>query len=193
MCVLFIFNLLWKTEVMILFFFFFSSRRRHTRWTGDWSSDVCSSDLDPDRMAAAGGSYGGYMVNWILGHSTRFKALVSHDGVFDLRSMAGSTEELWFPQWEFRGMPWDNPEMYARWSPSYFVKDFKTPTLVIHGEEDYRVPLEQGLQLFTALQVQKVPSKLLEFPGEGHWVLKPQDSVLWYHTVMDWIGEWLKR
>jgi len=148
---------------------------------------------DPDRMAAAGGSYGGYMVNWILGHSTRFKALVSHDGVFDLRSMAGSTEELWFPQWEFRGMPWDNPEMYARWSPSYFVKDFKTPTLVIHGEEDYRVPLEQGLQLFTALQVQKVPSKLLEFPGEGHWVLKPQDSVLWYHTVMDWIGEWLKR
>jgi dipeptidyl aminopeptidase/acylaminoacyl peptidase len=149
--------------------------------------------VDPDRMAAAGGSYGGYMVNWILGHSTRFKALVSHDGVFDLRSMAASTEELWFPVWEFKGMPWDNPEMYARWSPSYFVKDFKTPTLVIHGEEDYRVPLDQGLQLFTALQVQKVPSKLLEFPNEGHWVLKPQDSVLWYHTVLDWIGEWVKQ
>jgi dipeptidyl aminopeptidase/acylaminoacyl peptidase len=148
---------------------------------------------DPDRMAAAGGSYGGYMVDWILGHTTRFKALVSHDGVFDLRSEAGATEELWFPQWEFKGMPWDNPEMYARWSPSYFVKDFKTPTLVIHGEEDYRVPLEQGLQLFTALQTQKVPSKLLVFPGEGHWVLKPQDSVLWYHTVLDWVGEWLKQ
>jgi dipeptidyl aminopeptidase/acylaminoacyl peptidase len=149
--------------------------------------------VDPDRMAAAGGSYGGYMVNWILGHSTRFKALVSHDGVFDLRSMALSTEELWFPMWEFKGMPWDNPEMYSRWSPSYFVKDFKTPTLVVHGEEDYRVPLDQGLQLFTALQVQKVPSKLLEFPNEGHWVLKPQDSVLWYHTVLDWIGEWVKQ
>ena len=136
--------------------------------------------VDPDRMAAAGGSYGGYMVDWMLGHTTRFKALVSHDGVFDLRSMAASTEELWFPMWEFKGMPWDNPDMYARWSPSYFVKDFKTPTLVIHGEEDYRVPLEQGLQLFTALQMQKVPSKLLVFPNEGHWVLKPQDSVLWY-------------
>jgi dipeptidyl aminopeptidase/acylaminoacyl peptidase len=148
--------------------------------------------VDPDRMAAAGASYGGYMIDWILGHTTRFKALVSHDGVFDLRSMAASTEELWFPIWEFKGMPWDNPDMYARWSPSYFVKDFKTPTLVIHGEEDYRVPLSQGLQLFTALQVQKVPSKLLEFPNEGHWVLKPQDSVLWYHTVLDWIGEWDK-
>ena len=89
-------------------------------------------------------------------------------------------------------MPWDNPEMYAHWSPSYFVKDFKTPTLVIHGELDYRVPLDQGLQLFTALQMQKVPSKLLVFPDEGHWVLKPQNSVLWYHTVLDWIGEWLK-
>jgi dipeptidyl aminopeptidase/acylaminoacyl peptidase len=149
--------------------------------------------VDPDRMAAAGASYGGYMIDWILGHSTRFKALVSHDGVFDLRSMAASTEELWFPAWEFKGMPWDNPEMYARWSPSFFVKDFKTPTLVIHGEDDFRVPLEQGLQLFTALQTQKVPSKFLEFPGEGHWVLKPQDSVLWYHTVLDWIGEWVKQ
>src|SRR5579863_5752747 len=148
--------------------------------------------VDPERMAAAGGSYGGYMVNWILGHSTRFKALVSHDGVFDLRSMAGSTEELWFPSWEFRGFPWDNPEMYARWSPSYFVKDFKTPTLVIHGELDYRVPVDQGLQLFTALQIQKVPSKLVVFPDEGHWVLKPQNSLLWYKTVLDWVGQWTK-
>jgi dipeptidyl aminopeptidase/acylaminoacyl peptidase len=148
---------------------------------------------DATRFAAAGGSYGGYMVNWMLGHSTQFKALVSHDGVFDLRSMAASTEELWFPIWEFKGMPWDNPEMYAKWSPSYFVKDFKTPTLVIHGEQDYRVPLDQGLQLFTALQLQKVPSKLLEYPDEGHWVLKPADSAFWYHTVLDWIGEWVNK
>jgi dipeptidyl aminopeptidase/acylaminoacyl peptidase len=149
--------------------------------------------VDPDRMAAAGASYGGYMINWMLGHTNRFKAMVSHDGVFDLKSMAPSTEELWFPIWEFKGMPWDNPEMYARWSPSNFVKDFKTPTLVVHGELDYRVPLEQGMQLFTALQLQKVPSKLLVFPDEGHWVLKPQNSLLWYGQVLDWIGEWVKK
>ena len=149
--------------------------------------------VDAGRLAAAGGSYGGYMVNWMLGHTTQFKALVSHDGVFDLRSMAPSTEELWFPMWEFKGMPWDNPDMYAKWSPSYFVKDFKTPTLVIHGEQDYRVPLSQGLQLFTALQLQKVPSKLVEFPDEGHWVLKPADSAFWYRQVLDWIGQWVNK
>lgn len=147
---------------------------------------------DPNRMAAAGGSYGGYMVNWLLGHTDRFKALVSHAGVFDLRSMAGETEELWFPLWEFKGMPWQNPELYSKWSPSYFVENFKTPTLVIHGEMDYRVPFGQGLQLFTSLQMQKVPSKMLLFPDEGHWVLKPQNSVLWYTTFLDWIGEWTK-
>jgi dipeptidyl aminopeptidase/acylaminoacyl peptidase len=148
---------------------------------------------DPDRMAAAGGSYGGYMIDWMLGHTQRFKAFVSHDGVFDLRSMFGGTEELWFPLWEFNGAPWDNPESYAKWSPSYFVKDFHTPTLVIHGEQDFRVPFSQGLQLFTALQLQKVPSKLLEFPDEGHWVLKPQNSVLWYNSFLDWVGEWTKK
>lgn len=148
---------------------------------------------DPDRMVAAGGSYGGYMVDWMLGHTNRFKAFVSHAGVYDLRSMAGETEELWFPLWEFKGMPWDNPEMYARWSPSYYAKDFKTPTLVIHGELDYRVPYGQGLQLFTALQMQKIPSKLLLFPDEGHWILKPQNSVLWYRTFLDWIDQWTKR
>jgi dipeptidyl aminopeptidase/acylaminoacyl peptidase len=147
---------------------------------------------DGDRMAAAGGSYGGYMVNWILGHSDRFKALVSHAGVFDLRSMAGETEELWFPMWEFGGMPWHDPEMYARWSPSYYVNNFKTPTLVIHGELDYRVPVGQGMQLFTALQMQKVPSKMVLFPDEGHWILKPQNSVIWYSNFLDWIGEWTR-
>ncbi|MCC6858888.1 MAG: S9 family peptidase [Bryobacterales bacterium] len=148
---------------------------------------------DRNRMAAAGGSYGGYMVNWILGHSTRFRALVSHAGVFDLRSEAGETEELWFPTWDFGGMPWDNPEVYARWSPSHYVKDFRTPTLVIHGELDFRVPYGQGLQLFTALQLQKVPSRLLVYPDEGHWILKPQNSVLWYKTFIDWIDSWTRK
>ena len=148
---------------------------------------------DGSRMAAAGGSYGGYMIDWILGHTQRFKALVSHDGVYDLRSEFGETEELWFPLWEFGGTPWDNPEMYARWSPSLFAKEFHTPTLAIHGELDYRVPVGQGLQLFTALQLQKVPSKLLLFPDEGHWVLKPQNSLLWYKTFIDWIDSWTKK
>ncbi len=145
-----------------------------------------------DRMAAAGGSYGGYMIDWMLGHTQRFKALVTHDGVYDLRSEFGGTEELWFPLWEFNGAPWDNPDTYAKWSPSYFVKDFHTPTLVIHGEQDFRVPYTQGLQLFTALQLQKVPSKMLLFPDEGHWVLKPQNAVLWYNTFLEWIGEWTR-
>ncbi|HYL39267.1 MAG TPA: S9 family peptidase [Bryobacteraceae bacterium] len=147
---------------------------------------------DSNRMAAAGGSYGGYMIDWMLGHTQKFKAFVSHAGVFDLRSMFGSTEELWFPLWEFNGAPWDNPDSYAKWSPSYFVKDFHTPTLVITGQQDFRVPYTQGLQLFTALQLQKVTSKLLEFPDEGHWILKPQNSVLWYNSFLDWIGEWTK-
>jgi dipeptidyl aminopeptidase/acylaminoacyl peptidase len=149
--------------------------------------------VDPDRIAAAGGSYGGYMVNWLLGHTDRFKAFVSHAGVFDLRSMAGETEELWFPIWEFHGLPWDNPELYAKFSPSSYVKDFKTPTLVIHGELDYRVPVGQGMQLFTALQSQNVPSKIVIFPDEGHWVLKPQNSVFWYRNFLDWIGEWTAK
>jgi dipeptidyl aminopeptidase/acylaminoacyl peptidase len=149
-------------------------------------------NADPEHMAAAGGSYGGYMVDWMLGHTTRFKAFVSHAGVYDLRSMAGATEELWFVNWEFKGMPWENADMYSKWSPSYFAQDFKTPTLVMHGEQDFRVPYTQGLQLFTALQMQKIPSKLVVFPDEGHWIQKPQNSVLWYNQFLDWIGEWTK-
>jgi dipeptidyl aminopeptidase/acylaminoacyl peptidase len=148
---------------------------------------------DKERFAAAGGSYGGYMVNWLLGHTNRFKAFVSHAGVYDLRSMAGETEELWFVNWEFKGMPWQVPETYSKWSPSYFAQDFKTPTLVIHGELDYRVPVGQGMQLFTALQVQKVPSKLLLFPDEGHWILKPQNSLLWYKSFIDWVTEFTAK
>jgi dipeptidyl aminopeptidase/acylaminoacyl peptidase len=149
--------------------------------------------VDKDRMVAAGASYGGYMIDWILGHTDRFKALVTHDGVYDLRSEATGTEELWFPLWEFKGMPWENPEMYDKWSPSMFEKQFKTPTLVIHGELDFRIPYSQGLQLFTALQMQKVPSRLLIFPDEGHWVLKPQNSALWYKTVIDWLDTYTKH
>ncbi len=148
---------------------------------------------DKERFAAAGGSYGGYMVNWMLGHTNRFKAFVSHAGVFDLRSMAGETEELWFVNWEFKGMPWDQPETYAKWSPSYFVKDFKTPTLVLHGELDYRVPVGQGMQLFTGLQLQKVPSKMVLFPDEGHWISKPQNSLLWYKSFIDWVTEFTQK
>jgi dipeptidyl aminopeptidase/acylaminoacyl peptidase len=148
--------------------------------------------IDPNRIGAAGGSYGGYMVNWVLGHTDRFKALVSHAGVYNLTSMYGATEELWFPEWEFKGNPWDNPELYGKWSPHLHAKKFKTPTLVVHGELDYRVPIGEGLQLFTALQRRGVPSKLLYFPDEGHWILKPQNSELWYKTVLDWFDQYLK-
>jgi dipeptidyl aminopeptidase/acylaminoacyl peptidase len=148
---------------------------------------------DGSKLTAAGGSYGGYMVNWILGHTQRFKALISHAGVYDLQSEFGATEELWFPLWEFGGAPWDRMEEYHKWSPSHYVKDFKTPTLVIHGEQDYRVPYNQGLELFTALQIQKVPSKLLLYPDEGHWVLKPQNSLLWYKTFVEWLDSWVQK
>jgi dipeptidyl aminopeptidase/acylaminoacyl peptidase len=149
--------------------------------------------IDKNRECALGASYGGYMINWILGHTQRFKALVSHDGVYDLIGEFGGTEELWFPLWEYGGTPWDKPENYARWSPNNYVQEFHTPTLVIHGEQDYRVPYNQAIELFTALQLQKVPSKLLIFPDEGHWVLKPQNSILWYKTFIDWMDFWVKK
>jgi dipeptidyl aminopeptidase/acylaminoacyl peptidase len=148
--------------------------------------------VDANRLGAAGGSYGGYMVNWMLGHTDRFKAFVSHAGVYNLTSMYGVTEELWFTEWEFKGNPWDNPQLYTKWSPHLYAKNFKTPTLVVHGELDYRVPVGEGLQLFTTLQRRGVPSKLLYFPDEGHWILKPQNSELWYKTVLDWFDQWLK-
>ena len=107
--------------------------------------------------------------------------------------MAGETEELWFPKWEFTGMPWETPEVYNKWSPSLFAAEFKTPTLVTQGEIDFRVPYGQSLQLFTALQLQKVPSQLLVFPDEGHWIQKPQNSLLWYNTVIGWLNTWAKK
>jgi dipeptidyl aminopeptidase/acylaminoacyl peptidase len=149
--------------------------------------------IDKNREAALGASYGGYMANWLLGHTDRFKCIVSHDGTFNTESAYGTTEELWFVEWEFKGPPWKNRELYRKWSPNLFAEKFKTPTLVVHGQLDYRLDVSQGFDLFTTLQRLKVPSKMLYFPDEGHWVLKPQNSQLWYKTVNDWVDQWCKR
>jgi dipeptidyl aminopeptidase/acylaminoacyl peptidase len=148
--------------------------------------------IDKTRECALGASYGGYMANWILGHTDRFKCIVSHDGMFNAESAWGSTEEMWFNDWEFKGTPYDNRESYVKWSPHQYAKNFKTPTLVIHGQRDYRLDVSEGFQLFTTLQMQGIPSKMLYFPDEGHWVLKPQNSQLWYKTVNDWVDQWTK-
>ncbi len=152
--------------------------------------------IDKTRECALGASYGGFMANWVLGHTDRFKCIVSHDGMFNAESAFGTTEEDWFNIFEFKGHPWDyygkpdaeNP--FRKFSPSYYAKNFKTPTLVIHGQLDYRLDLSEGLQLFDTLQLLGVPSKMLYFPDEGHWVLKPQNSQLWYKTVNDWVDQW---
>jgi dipeptidyl aminopeptidase/acylaminoacyl peptidase len=147
--------------------------------------------LDGDRVAAAGGSFGGFMVNWIAGHTDRFRALVSHAGIYDLTSMNATTEELWFAEWEFGGMPWDDPAGHAERSPSSYAKSFKTPTLVLHGALDFRVPDAQGLGMFTALQRRGVPSRLVFFPDEGHWILKPGNRVVWWREVQGWLDKYL--
>ena len=155
--------------------------------------------IDKNRECALGASYGGYMANWILGHTNRFKCIVTHDGMFNPESAYGSTEELWFNEWEFKGKPWDyygkpdseNP--FRKWSPALSAKNFKTPTLVIHSQLDYRLDVSEGYQLFTTLQRLKIPSKMLYFPDEGHWIQKPQNSQLWYKTVNDWVDQWIKE
>ena len=150
--------------------------------------------IDSTKLAAAGGSYGGYMVDWIATHTDRFKCLISHAGPYDANSMY-ATEELWFDEWEFGGTPWASADLYKKWSPSEYagaLGKFKTPTLVIGGELDFRVPYTQDLEFFSALQRQGVPSRLMIFPDEGHWVLKPQNSQLWYKTFLDWLAEYLK-
>jgi dipeptidyl aminopeptidase/acylaminoacyl peptidase len=152
--------------------------------------------IDKTRIGAAGASYGGYMVDWLLGHNNdprfKFKAFVSHAGVYDLDSMVTATEELWFPIWEFKGMPWETRVNYDRWSPHRYAKNFATPTLVTCGELDYRVPYTQSLELYTTLQLKNVDSKLIVFPDEGHWILKPQNSEFWYTNVMDWFRKYLR-
>jgi dipeptidyl aminopeptidase/acylaminoacyl peptidase len=149
--------------------------------------------IDKNREAALGASYGGYMANWILGHTNRFKCIVSHDGTFNAESAYGTTEEIWFMNWEFGGPPWKRRDVYRKWSPHEYSQNFKTPTLVAHGQNDYRLDVSQGFDLFTTLQILKVPSKMLYFPDEGHWVLKPQNSRLWYKTVNDWVDQWCTR
>ncbi|MCJ7486655.1 MAG: S9 family peptidase [Candidatus Aminicenantes bacterium] len=148
--------------------------------------------IDMTKLGAAGASYGGYMIDWIEGQTDIFDCLISHDGVFDLRSMYGATEELWFPEWEYHGTPWTSPEQYTKWSPSMYVKNFKTPCLVVHSANDFRVPLEQGLQFFTSLQRMGVPSKLLYFPDEDHFISKPQNAELWWKTLHEWLAIYLK-
>jgi dipeptidyl aminopeptidase/acylaminoacyl peptidase len=155
--------------------------------------------IDKKRECALGASYGGYMANWILAHTNRFACIVTHDGMFNPQSAYGTTEELWFNEWEFRrpgssepGQPWRyaagpvDADPFRKWSPMLSIQNAKTPTLVIHSQRDYRLDVSEGFQLFNALQRLNVPSKMLYFPDEGHWVLKPQNSKLWYETVGDW-------
>ena len=176
--------------------------------SGDWGGKVFTDIsngvamvsalpyIDKNRIGAAGASYGGYMIDWIEGHNSdprfHYKVLVSHDGVYNLTSMTGVTEELWFTDWEFKGTPWTNPAMYDRWSPHKFVQNFKTPILIITNTLDYRVPEGEGMQLFTAVQRMGVESKLMDFPDEGHWVLKPANSQFWHNTVLEWMDKHLK-
>jgi dipeptidyl aminopeptidase/acylaminoacyl peptidase len=168
--------------------------------------------IDKTRECALGASYGGFMANWILTHTTRFKCIVTHDGMYNPAAAYGDTDELWFNEWEFRragdypegtragqpGQPWRyaglpaDQDPFRKWSPMLHIQDAKTPTLVIHSQRDYRLDVSEGYQLFTALQRLGVPSEMLYFPDEGHWVLKPQNAELWNKTVSDWCDKWTK-
>lgn len=147
--------------------------------------------VDKSRQTAVGGSFGGYSVNWIMGHTDRFKCIVSHAGLYNLISFYGATEELWFPEWDMGKSPWEESELYETWSPHVYASNFKTPTLVTHGEYDYRVPFAESLQLFTALQRQRIPSRLVVFPDEGHVISKPQNNVRWWKEIHIWLEKYL--
>jgi dipeptidyl aminopeptidase/acylaminoacyl peptidase len=170
--------------------------------SGDWGGK-CFDDLmaglaylekqpyvDRERMAAAGASFCGYMMNWFQGHTTKFKTLITHCGVYNFDSMYALTEELWFDEWEHGGPPWLNRDSYEKFSPHRFAKNFKTPMLIIHNDLDFRVPVAEGLQLFTTLQRLGVPSKMINFPDEGHWVLKPANSAHWHKEVFAWLAKY---
>ncbi|SMO43827.1 S9 family peptidase [Solitalea koreensis] len=173
--------------------------------SGDWGGQAMRDYLsaiddaakepyvNKDRMGAVGASYGGYSVYWLAGHhEKRFKTFIAHDGVFDLKSMYGTTEELWFVNHDLGGPYWKNLKSYEQFSPDKFVQNWDTPILIIHNEKDFRVPLGQGMEAFTAAQLQKIPSRFLYFPDEGHWVLKPQNSILWNRIFFDWLARTLK-
>ena len=150
--------------------------------------------LDADDACALGGSYGGYMMNWIAGNwPDRFRCIVNHDGVFDARGMAYETEELWFDEWEHGGPYYEHPEEFEKWNPVNHVAAWKTPMLIIHSEKDFRIPVTQGLGAFTALQQRGIPSRLLVFPDENHWVLKPKNSLQWHKEVLGWLAQWTKK
>jgi dipeptidyl aminopeptidase/acylaminoacyl peptidase len=175
--------------------------------SGDWGGKVMTDldavfdavvklpFVDAARQGIAGASYGGYAVDWILGHTNRFKAAVTHDGVFNLESMSLVTEELWFSGWEFGGMPWSEAarKQYAKWSPHLFAQNIRTPTLIVTNELDFRVPVDQGLQMFTVLRGNGVPAEALVFPDEGHWVLKPLNSKRWHEAVFGWMKKYLEK
>ncbi len=174
--------------------------------TGDWGGKVfvdlmrgldyaCRLPyVDSTNKAAAGASFGGYMMNWFQGHAgNRFKTLITHDGVYNFVSMYGTTEEVWFDEWDHSGTPWEKPNEYAKFSPHTYAKNFHTPNLIIHGEKDFRVPVTEAMQLFTTLQRKGIPSKFLYFPDEGHWVLKPANSKLWHETVFGWLKDYLHK
>ena len=172
---------------------------------GEWGGD-CYEDLakgfdhvldrypfcDSERVAAAGASFGGFMVNWIAGNTDRFRCLVSHDGIFNTEMMNWVTDELWFTEWEFGGLPWEAPEEYAKWSPHRRVEHMKTPMLVVQGEQDFRCTIPEGLGLFTALRRKGVPARLVYFPDEGHWVQKPRNREVWWREVLGWLETYLK-
>jgi len=146
--------------------------------------------IQADNVCACGASYGGYMINWINGHTNKFKCLVVHDGVFETLGGYFSTDELWFEEWEFGGVPWVDSSIYNKWNPLNSAGSMKTPTLVIHGGKDFRLPVTHGLSMFTALQRQGVPSRFLYFPEENHWVLNPPNGIMWYDNVLSWLDEW---
>lgn len=170
-------------------------------WTGKVFEDLVKGIdyaeslpfVDRSRKAAAGASFGGFMMHWFAGHlPDRFKTIIVHDGTFNTRSQWGSTEELWFDEYEHGGTPWDNPESYDKISPDRYASAFKTPMLIIHGEMDFRIPYEQAIQAFTTMQRKGIPSKLVLFPDENHWVLKPGNGRFWHQTVFDWLEQYLK-
>ena len=171
--------------------------------SGDWGGKVMKDLMkvtdylaslpyvDENRMGAMGWSWGGYAIMWLEGHTTRFKALAAMMGVYNLRAMFSSTEELWFPLWEMKGTPWENPELYRKFSPSNYVKNFKTPCLIITGERDYRVPYTQSIQFFTDLQLMGVPSMLIIFKNDGHWPNYVKSMPVYYNAHLEWFHKWL--